>query len=231
MDALEFKERLRLLGSKDNIPNIERFFFDKNTGTQFLGVPFRDTFALAKEFIDLPLFEVDILLEDHHYEVRMGAVSIMDYQTKSKKISELRRKEIFDLYLFRHDRINNWDLVDRGSPSIIGEYLLNRPRQIIYDLATSDNVWERRTGIVSTHAFIKKGQLEDTFKIAGILINDKHEMIHKAVGSWIREAGKHAPAQLFDFLEKYVSVMPRITLSYATEKMEADKKNYFRHLK
>lgn len=137
----------------------------------------------------MPLSEINKLLDNEYYEIRMGAVSIMDYQAKSKKTSETRKKELFELYLTRHDRLKNWDFVDRGAYNIIGEYLIDRPKNILYELAKSENPWERRTAIVSTYAYIKKSQVDETFKIAEILVNDEHELINKAVGSWIREAG------------------------------------------
>jgi 3-methyladenine DNA glycosylase AlkD len=179
----------------------------------------------------MPLNEIELLLESEFYEIRMGAVSIMDFQAKHKKTSTERKKEIFDLYLRRHDRLNNWDFVDRGAYNIIGEYLLDKPKEILYKLAKSKNAWERRTSIVSTYAFIKKGQIDETFKIAEILINDEHELINKAVGSWIREAGKKDEQKLTLFLDKFASTMPRVTLRYAIEKLDKNEKDYYLKLK
>ena len=131
------------------------------------------------------------------------------------------------MYLIRHDRLNNWDFVDRGAYNIIGEYLLNKPKDILYKLAKSKNTRERRTSIVSTYAFIKKGQIDETFKIAEILINDDHELINKAVGSWIREAGKKDEQKLTSFLDKFALTMPRATLRYAVEKLDKSQKEYY----
>lgn len=127
----------------------------------------------------------------------------------------------------RHDRLNNWDFVDRGAYNIVGEYLMDKPRDILYKLALSKDPWERRTAIVSTYAFIKKGQLEDTFKIAETLTNDDHELVNKAVGSWIREAGKKDQDALIAFLDKHAASIPRVTLRYATEKLDQEIKNHF----
>ena len=181
----------------------------------------------------MPMVELNKLLDSKYYEVRMGAVSIMDFKARDKKTSQEVRKELYELYLNRHDRLNNWDFVDRGAPHIIGKYLMDKPRDILYQLAKSKNTWERRTSIVSTYAFIKEGDLNDTFKIAEILIDDKHEMINKAVGSWIREAGKRDENRLKGFLDKYASTMPRVTLRYAVEKLDEVTKNYYmnNHLK
>ena len=108
---------------------------------------------------------------------------------------------------------------------------MDKPRDILYELAVSEDPWERRTAIVSTYAFIKKGQLDDTFKIAEILINDEHELINKAVGSWIREAGKKETKSLIAFLDKHAATMPRVTLRYAVEKLDKDKKAHYMNLK
>ncbi|WP_299525781.1 DNA alkylation repair protein [Winogradskyella sp.] len=108
---------------------------------------------------------------------------------------------------------------------------MNKPRNILYELAQSDDIWERRTAIVSTYAFIKKGQLDDTFKIAEILINDEEELINKAVGSWIREVGKKDEQRLKKFLDRYASTMPRVTLRYAIEKFDKETKKQYMDLK
>ena len=113
-------------------------------------------FQLAKRFTAMPLDEIELLLESPYYEVRMGGVSIMDYQARRKKMPEEQRKALFDLYIRRHDRLNNWDFPDRAAPHVIGRYLIDKPRDILYDLAQSDNVWERRTTIVSSAYLVKK---------------------------------------------------------------------------
>ena len=130
----------------------------------------------------------------------MGAVSIMDFQARAKRITPEQRQALFDLYIRRHDRINNWDLVDRAAPYVVGGYLADKPREILYQLARSRNPWERRTAIVSTYYFIRQGDLDDTFAIAEILVNDKHKLVQKAVVSWTREAGKKDPKRLARFL-------------------------------
>ena len=179
----------------------------------------------------MPLAEINNLLDSDYYELRMGAVSIMDFQARDKKVSRDRKKELFDLYLNRHDRLNNWDFVDRAAYNVIGRYLEDKPRDILYELAKSTNVWERRTAIVSTYHFIKSGNVEDTFKISEILIYDDHELINKAVGSWIREAGKKNAAKLKAFLDKFAPTMPRVTLRYAIEKLDPESRKYYLGLK
>lgn len=197
----------------------------------FIAVRMRDVFALAKEFIDLPPAEIEELLENQIHEVRVGAVSVMDFQGRRKRTSDERRKELFDLYLRRHDRINNWDLVDRAAPYVIGGYLSDKPRDVLYTLARSANVWERRTAIVSTYYFIRQGDLDDTFAIAEILVDDDHDLIHKAVGGWLREAGKKDPKPLRDFLDLHGATMPRVMLRYAIERLDADEREHYRGLK
>jgi 3-methyladenine DNA glycosylase AlkD len=137
---------------------------------------------------------------------------------------------LFDLYIKRHDRINNWDLVDRSAPYVVGGYLFDKPRNILYKLAKSKNMWERRTSIVSTYFFIRQGQVDDTFKIAASLVNDSEDLIHKATGGWIREAGKRDAKQLLRFLDKHAATMPRTTLRYAIEKLSKKQREHYMSL-
>jgi 3-methyladenine DNA glycosylase AlkD len=131
------------------------------------------------------------------------------------------------MYIKRHSRINNWDMVDRSAPFVVGGYLFDQPRAILYKLAKSKNVWERRTAIVSTYFFIRQNEVEDTFKIAALLVNDQHELVQTAVGSWIREAGKRDKTQLIAFLNKHAASMPRTMLRYAVEKLNPQQKNIY----
>ncbi|HKO77474.1 MAG TPA: DNA alkylation repair protein [Flavobacterium sp.] len=226
-----FVAKLSQLKSEEELGKVEKYFKGNDNKTKAFGVKFGDIFKTAEDFTQMPLAEIDILLDSDYYEIRMGAVSIMDFQAKHKKTTADQKKELFELYLRRHDRLNNWDFVDRGAYNIIGEYLLDKPREILSQLANSENIWERRTAIVSTYAFIKKGQIEDTFKIAEILLNDKEELINKAVGSWIREAGKKDKTKLIAFLNQYASTMPRVTLRYAIEKLDKQEKDFYLKLR
>jgi 3-methyladenine DNA glycosylase AlkD len=157
----------------------------------------------------------------------MGAVSIMDFQARDKKTTPERRKELYELYIDRHDRINNWDMVDRSAPYVVGGYLFDKSRAPLYKLAKSKKPCERRTAIVATYFFIRQNEVDDTFKIAEILVNDKDELVNKAVGSWIREAGKRDEKQLISFLERFAGSMPRVTLRYAVEKFNKKEKEYY----
>jgi 3-methyladenine DNA glycosylase AlkD len=184
-------------------------------------------FALAKSFLQMPVDEIKELLKSDYYEARMGAVSIMDFQARDKKTTGDRKKELFELYIKHHDKINNWDLVDRSAPHVIGGYLSDKPRKVLYKLAKSKNPNERRTAIVSTWFFIRQNDLDDTFKIAELLVHDKDESVNKAVGSWVREAGKRDKRKLLDFLNRHAASMPRITLRYAIEKLDKKEKEFF----
>ena len=196
---------------------------------RFLGVRMASIFTLAKQHIQMPIVEIQKLLHSDYYEARMGSVSIMDFQARNKKTTATRKKELFELYIKCHNRINNWDLVDRSAPYVVGGYLFDKPRKILYKLAKSKNVWERRTAIVSTYYFIRQNDLSDTFKIAELLISDEHDLIQKAVGSWIREAGKYDKLALIEFLDSFASSMPSTMLRGAIEKLDKKEKAVYLH--
>jgi 3-methyladenine DNA glycosylase AlkD len=231
----EFVKRLEAIASPVEVVNVARFFRGNGDAsvdqTKILGVSIGKIFPVAKEFVKASLAEIEQLLESPYYEVRMGAVSIMDFQARAKSITPADRKALFDLYLRRHDRIDNWDLVDRAAPHVVGEYLRDQPRGVLDKLAKSKLPCERRTAIVSTYAFIRAGDVDDTFRIAGLLIHDADDLVQKAVGSWIREAGKKDPARLLAFLEKHAATMPRVILRYAIEKLEPSLKAKFMAMK
>ncbi len=217
LSAKQFLKRLELLRP----PN------DDSEISKIKSVPMGEVFALAKEFMGMSLDEIENLLESPVHEGRVGAVSIMDFEARDKNTSALRRKELFDLYIRRHDLINTWDLVDRSAPYVVGGYLFDKSREILYKLARSKSMAERRTAIVSTYFFIRQNDLEDTFKIAEILVNDKDELIQMAVGGWTREAGKRDGQKLLDFLDKYAATMPRITLRYAIKHLNKEVKKVY----
>ena len=226
MNAEQFIEKLAAYRSPDQREKYERSLTTYE-GDEFIGVRMGQVFALAKEFIDMPLDEVEKLLETPVHEVRVGAVSIMDFQARRRKTPESRRKELFDLYIRRHDRINSWDLVDRSAPYVIGSYLIDKPRDILYKLARSKDTWERRTAIVSTGYFIRQGDVADTFKIAEMLLEDREDLIHKAAGWMLREAGKQDRPQLLRFLDKHAATMPRVTLRYAVEHFDKAERQHY----
>ena len=227
----QFLAALKELADPARVDEVTRYFHpDPNAGSsdnKILGVSIGKIFPIAKNFADMPLADVEKLLDSRYYEVRMGAVSIMDFQARAKRITAEQRKDLYDLYIRRHDRINNWDLVDRAAPHVVGGYLADKPRDVLYKLARSRNPWERRTAIVSTWYFIRADDVDDTFAIAEILVKDKHELVQKGVGSWLREAGKRDQKQLLHFLDKHAGAMPRTMLRYAVEKLPAAQRAKF----
>lgn len=194
-------------------------------------IPKREIFSLAKKYQQIPVFEVLKLLKDTNDNYRLGALSILDWKARSKKTSKEEKEEIFRAYIDNHKWIDNWGFVDRAAPYVVGGYLYDKDKKELYDLAKSKNPMERRTAIVSTYYFIRKNKIEDTFNIAEILVNDTDKYVQKAVGSWIREAGKRNEEKLKNFLDKHATEMPRITLRYAIEKLDEATRKYYLNLK
>jgi 3-methyladenine DNA glycosylase AlkD len=228
--AKQFIQRLKTYSSPEEREKTLRYF--KNTdGDQFIGVRMGQVFGLAKEFIDMTPDEIEILLDSKIHEVRAGGCSIMDKQARRRKTTPERRKELYDLYLRRHDRINNWDLVDVCAIHVIGGYLFDKPRTVLYKLARSQNMWERRTAIVSTAYFIRQRDLDDTFKISEMLLKDDEDLVHKATGWMLRFAGDKDPARLLTFLDNHAATMPRVALRNAIEKLNRKQRDYYLNLK
>ena len=184
-------------------------------GDRFLGVTVPNIRAIAKLHKDISIEEIRDLIQSEWHEVRLCALIIM--VEKSKKKDEALRKELFNLYLSQTERINNWDLVDLSCRFIIGEYLLDKSRDILYQLAQSPLLWDNRIAIVSTYAFIRKGQLEDTYALSDLMMQHPHDLMHKAIGWMLREAGKRNPERLYDYVMSYRADMPRTMLRYAIE--------------
>lgn len=233
MTAQQFIDKLKTLASPDNRLNYERYFKSATKDKDiFLGVRMGHVFNLAKEFADMPLGEIEKLLDSPLHEARVGAVSIMDYHARRKSTPPEQRKAYFDLYLRRHDRINTWDLVDRASIHVIGGYLADKPRDVLYKLAKSKFWPERRTAIVATAYFMMKlGQTNDTFKIADLLLDDMEDLMHKATGWMLRVAGDKNRPELIEYLNKHATKMPRVMLRNAIEKFPPDLKKHYMALK
>ena len=185
-------------------------------GDRFLGVTVPNIRAIAKLHKDISIEEIRELIQSEWHEVRLCALIIM--VEKSKKKDEALRKELFNLYLSQTKRINNWDLVDLSCRFIIGEYLLDKSRDILYHLAQSPLLWDNRIAIVSTYAFIRKGQLEDTYALSDLMTHHPHDLMHKAIGWMLREAGKRDSERLYDYVMSHRADMPRTMLRYAIEK-------------
>ncbi len=169
---------------------------------QVVGVRMKNVFDLAKANNDLPLVEVEALLDSDYYEARMVAVSILDFRARARGITDEQRRELYELYLRRHDRIDTWDLVDRAAPRVVGWYLLDKPRDVLFELARSPSIWERRTAITAANWLIRAGDLDDPLAIAEILLGDEH-LIQTSVGTALREIGKVDPARRDEFLRRH----------------------------
>jgi hypothetical protein len=206
--AAEFVERLAALRPAGSAPDD----FDR--------VRMGAIFKLAKECMDMEPDEIEKLLASPRHAVRVGAVSVMDWQARSRKTPPARRRELFELYLRRHDRIDTWDLVDRSAIYVVGDYLVDKTRDVLYELAGSTSTMERRTAILATYAFMRRGEVDDTFALAELLVDDPEDAVHKAVGWMLREAGKRDPDRLNAFLEPRAASMPRVMLRYAIEKFD-----------
>lgn len=185
-------------------------------GDRFIGVTVPAQRRVARQFRDLPLAEVDALLQSPVHEERLTALFILVEQFRRH---EAQRQRIVRLYLRRLRFVNNWDLVDSSAPQILGAWLLDKPRERLDRLARSRNLWERRIAMVATLQFIVKGESADAIRIATILLKDEHDLIHKAAGWMLREVGKRADVDaLRGFLRRHAATMPRTMLRYAIER-------------
>lgn len=230
MTAEQFIVDLNQYQSDIEKAKIQRYF-KITDGSLFMGIKMGQLFKVAQDYTDMPLHEVALLLENPIHEIRAGALSIMDKKGRNKNTSEAERKAMFELYINRLDQINNWDLVDISCQFVVGRYLQDKPRAILYQLAQSDKIWARRTAIVSTGYFLRNKQTDDTFAIAEMLVYDPEDLIRKAVGGWIRQAGKTDKPGLIRFLNIYAATMPRVMLRYALEHFEPEEKTYYMNLK
>ncbi len=211
----------------------QRFFRtakgEYGAGDKFLGLTVPELRKIAKQYKDLPLQSVEKLLESPFHELRLGALFIMVSQFE--RGDEETKKNVFNFYMSHLQHVNNWDLVDCSAHKIVGGWLLDRDKKILYKLAKSDNLWKKRVSMVATWWFIRAGKLNDTFTLGEILLHDDHDLIHKAVGWMLREAGKKDVVQLEAFLAKHYKTMPRTMLRYAIEKFpERQRKMYLKGL-
>ncbi|MFH1236577.1 MAG: DNA alkylation repair protein [Parcubacteria group bacterium] len=191
-------------------------------GDKFIGVTVPNQRRVARMFRELPLPEVRRLLTSPIHEFRLTALFILDDQFR--RFDPAGKKVIANFYL-KHTRwINNWDLVDSSASYIVGAFLLDKPRAILYRLARSRNLWERRIAIIATSTFIHNSDFRDTLKIARMLLEDTHDLMHKAVDWMLREVGNRDQKVEEGFLKKYASRMPRTMLRYAIEKFEPSRR-------
>jgi 3-methyladenine DNA glycosylase AlkD len=235
LTAESFIELLKAHSSETEKEKIQRYFKtgpgEYGEGDTFIGIKMGTLFSFAKEFIGMDLKEIEKLLDSPIHEVKAGALSIMDKQARSKKTTPQRRKELYDLYIKKLDRINNWDLVDVSAQYVVGGYLYDKPRDILFRLAKSESMWERRIAIFSTMYFMRQGDLDDTFKIAEMLLNDPQDLIHKVTGWMLREAGRRDKPRLQKYLDKYAATMPRTMLRYSMEHFDNEEREYYMGMK
>ncbi|MBD1395665.1 DNA alkylation repair protein [Pontibacter sp. JH31] len=210
MTAAEFIDTLKIIGQ--DYPK---------------GIPKREIFSLSKEFQYMPVSEVINLLKTEDADHRLGAVSILDWKARNKKTTTCEKSEIYSAYIENHTYIDDWGMVDRAAPYVVGGYLYDKDRKPLYELAKSTAPMERRTAIVSTYYFIRKNEIDDTFKIAELLVNDTEHFVQTAVGSWLREAGKRDEDRLKAFLNKHAATMPKVTLRFAIEKFAPQLRKHY----
>lgn len=236
LTAKRFLVELTKIQSDEELRKHQRYFpfdpDDQPKDNYLIGVRMGDIFKLAKEFVDMPVGEIETLMESPIHEARVGALSIMGQSAKAKKLTEERLAELYELYIRRHDRINNWDLVDLAAYYVVGKYLADKPRDILYKLARSESLGERRTAIVATaHFILKQKQVDDTFAIAEILLNDDEDLVHKGTGWMVRAAGDVDRPRLIAFLDKHAATMPRVLLRYSIEKLDKLTRNHYLKMK
>lgn len=231
MSAANVKDELLLLGNDARAEHSKYFFKtgkgEYGEGDQFIGSTVPETRSVANRYKSLSFTEIEKLLDDEIHECRLCALIILVEQFK--RSDEAKRKEIYDFYLSHTQGINNWDLVDLSSYHIVGQWLLDKDRSVLYQLAGSSNLWEQRIAMVSTYAFIKQNDFQDTLHLSEKLMNHKHDLIHKACGWMLREVGKRDEHVLTEFLDQYYLQMPRTMLRYAIERFSKEQReNYMK---
>ncbi|MCK5233855.1 MAG: DNA alkylation repair protein [Candidatus Aenigmarchaeota archaeon] len=223
------KHDLEKLADPNQAKILSRFFKtgkgEYGAGDIFLGIKVPNQRKVAAKYKDSTLEDIQALLNSKTHEHRLTSLFIL--VTKYKKADNSGKKEIIEFYLKNTKNINNWDLVDSSAPYILGNYLLDKDKSILYTLAKSANIWERRIAMLSTYAFIRNNDFKDTLKIAEILLDDKHDLIHKAVGWMLREVGNRNLEKEESFLKKHHKNMPRTMFRYAIEKFDNEKRNVY----
>ncbi|MCK5475513.1 MAG: DNA alkylation repair protein [Candidatus Pacebacteria bacterium] len=228
-NLIQLQEKLKELSDPKQAKILQRFFKtgkgEYGEGDVFLGVKVPIQRKIVSGFRDLSQKDIERLLNSNIHEYRMTALLILVSQYE--KANEREKKIIFDFYLKNSKKINNWDLVDISASKIVGDHLMKKPRTVLYKFVRSRNLWQRRIAIISTFTFIRNNDFDDTLRISKMLLSDKHDLIHKAVGWMLREVGKRDQKIEEEFLKEHYSEMPRVMLRYAIEKFNEKKRKFY----
>lgn len=221
---------LKSVSKKEKEEIFQRFFKtgkgEYGEGDTFAGITVPNIRNISKKYFkEMTLKEAEYFVQHKIHEYRLFGLLTLTYMWK--KADEVKKKDIFNLYIKNLKYINNWDLVDLSAPSIVGEYLKEKDRTVLYDLARSNDLWKQRVAILSTFSFLREKDFSDTLNISEILLHHKHDLIHKAVGWMLREIGKRDQDIEEEFLKKYYKEMPRTMLRYAIERFEEDKRQRY----
>lgn len=220
---------LRSCADKEKAAFLPRFFKtgpgEYGEGDKFFGVSVPDQRKIAKKYSDMPLDFVETLLSSEYHECRLTGLLIL--VQKFERGNTQLKGDITRFYLEHVDRVNNWDLVDLSAAKILGMYLVGRDVSILYELAESGDLWKQRIAVVATFSFIRMGEFEHTLRIAEILLDHPHDLIHKAVGWMLREVGKQDSAAEEGFLKQHCRTMPRTMLRYAIERFDEKKRKMY----
>lgn len=223
------RKEIKKHSNPDKAKFLQRFFKtgkgEYAKGDKFLGIVVPEQRQIAKKFKTLSFTDLQKLITSVYHEERLIALLIL--VERFKKADKEEKEKIVKFYLDNQKGINNWDLVDLSAPKILGEYLLDKDRKILCKFAKSDDLWEKRIAVLSTFTFIKNNDFNDALKIYEIVVNDDHDLIHKAVGWMLREVGKIDIKTEEDFLRKHYKTMPRTMLRYAIEKFPEKKRKAY----
>ncbi|MFD6158638.1 DNA alkylation repair protein [Nocardia sp. NPDC060256] len=239
LTAADVRAALRAVANPADAIHLQRFFKTRpgeyGAGDVFIGVRVPTSRGIAKRFAALSLDEIDALLDSPVHEDRFAGLIILNARfakaSKPKTFDDAARAEMVERYLaaVRRGRVNNWDLVDASAENIVGPWLLDKPRDLLFDLAAAESLWERRVALLSTFAFIKSGDATTTFELSERLLDDRRDLIQKALGWMLREVGKRIDQRLLTtFLDKHAADLGRTALSYATEHLDAAVRAHYR---
>ena len=240
--AADVREALEAVASPERALGSARFFKtgpgEYGEGDVFLGVTVPATRVVVRAFADLPLAEVDVLLDSPVHEHRLAGLLILvtrfERASKPRTRDDSLRRELAAFYLaaVRRGRVNNWDLVDSSAPTLLGGYLLDRPRDVLFELAADDILWHRRVAMIATAGFINAGDASTTLELAELLLDDRADLMQKAVGWMLREVGKRVGrGVLLGFLDEHAAALGRTALSYATEHLPAEERARYRAMR